>query len=104
MSPPITRSSTRNLSSGYQSSSDQAQPDVRLSDFTSTLDEIKTMLTAVNAESEFERTMKTVVSLLIGQMKEWRVDQFNSIWTRPGKELPSVWLKCTTTSRGFSKL
>ena len=73
---PITRSHTRNLPSGYQSSSDQVQSDHRLSDFTSTLDEIKAMLTAVNAESEFEKSMKTVVSLLIGQMKEWRVDQF----------------------------
>lgn len=73
MAPPVTRSRTMmppiDPPSGYQ------QPEPRFSDFTSTLDEIKTMLTAVDAESEYEKSMKTIVSLLIGQMKEWRLDQ-----------------------------
>ena len=74
MTPPVTRSHTRNLPSGFQSQSDQ-RPDFRLSDCTSTLDEIKTMLNAVEAESAYEKSMKTIVNLLIGQMKEWRLDQ-----------------------------
>ena len=62
-----------NLPGDYQSASDQ-QPDVRLSDYTNSLDEIKDMLTGIEAESEFEKSMKTVVSLLIDQMKDWRLE------------------------------
>ena len=74
MTPPVTRSHTRNLPSGFQSPSDQ-RPDFRLSDCTSTLDEIKTMLNAVEAASAYENSVKPIVNLFIGQMKGWRLDQ-----------------------------
>ena len=65
----VTRSSVRNLPSGYQSSSDQPLPDVRLSECTNTLDEIKDILNGIKVQTEFEKSMKTVVSLLIDQME-----------------------------------
>lgn len=74
MAPPITRSSTKNLPSGYQSSTDQPMQDFRPSECTNTLDEIKNMLSGIKVQTEFEKSMKTVVSLLIGQIKDWRLD------------------------------
>ena len=49
MTPASTRSHTKNLPSDFQSQSDQ-RPDFSVSDFTSTLYEVKTMLNAVEAE------------------------------------------------------
>ena len=76
MARPATRSQSKNLPSGYQSETDQ-QPtsEMRFSDFVSTLDEIKEMLNAANVVSEGEKTLKTVVGLLISQMREWRIEQ-----------------------------
>ena len=74
MAPPITRSSSRNLPSGYQSSIDQPLQEFRPSECTNTLDEIKNMLNGIKVQTEFEKSMKTVVSLLIGQIKDWRLD------------------------------
>ena len=79
----------QNLPSDYQSASDQ-QPDVRLSDYANSLDEIKDMLTGIEAESEFEKSMKTVVSLLIDQIKDWRVEMLKKIQTVDDMNLGSV--------------
>ena len=78
-----------NLPSSYQSTSDQ-QPDVRLSAYTHSLDEIKDMLTGIEAESEFEKSMKTVVSLLIDQIKDWRLEMLKKNQSVDDMNLHSV--------------
>ena len=57
--------------SGYQSSADQSSElTSRMHDITSTLDEIRKMVDSLTATSEFERGIKSVVSLLVSQVKE----------------------------------
>lgn len=69
-----TRSSS---TSGYQSLEDQRPGHMRLSDLTATLDNLQNMCSELKADTAFEKGMQKLVSLLISQMKEIKVDQVN---------------------------
>ena len=73
MARPITRSQGKIEPSGYQPFPEHRSD--RLSDYTATLDQIKTILDNGEFESKGEKTLQTVVGLLIGQLKEWRLEQ-----------------------------
>ena len=69
-----TRSSS---TSGYQSLEDQRPGHMRLSDLTATLDNLQNMCSELKVDTAFEKGMQKLVSLLISQMKEIKVDQVN---------------------------
>ena len=69
-----TRSSS---TSGYQSLEDQRPGHMRLSDLTATLDNLQNMCSELKADTAFEKGMQKLVSLLISQMKEIKVDLVN---------------------------
>ncbi len=72
-----TPSTTSTTSAGYQSSADQ-RPNTTplLSDVASTLDEIKGMVDGLNATTEFEKSVKSVVALLVSQVKELKITHY----------------------------
>ena len=63
--------------SGYQSLEDQRPGHMRLSDLTATLDNLQNMCSELKADTAFEKGVQKLVSLLISQMKEIKVDQVN---------------------------
>ena len=69
--------SNTTIPSGYQSTEDQRPGHMRLSDLTSTLDNLQNMCSGLKANTEFEKGMQNLVSLLISQMKEIKVEQIN---------------------------
>ncbi|KAL5254226.1 hypothetical protein ACHWQZ_G013861 [Mnemiopsis leidyi] len=69
--------SSNTIPSGYQSPEDQRPGHLRLSDVTSTLDNLQKMCSELTANTDFEKGIQNLFSLLISQVKEIKVDQIN---------------------------